>query len=69
MRASRETMLHSTADKLGWTVKLLDSGHEAWQVNAADGTWVYSGQLDEVLAFLTGAQMRDYYQGAKREVP
>ena len=65
MRASRETMLHSVADRLGWTVKRLDSCRVGWQVNAPDGTWLYSGEPDDVLAFLTGAQMRDYYQGAK----
>jgi hypothetical protein len=60
MRASRETMLHTTADNLGWGVTQKDA--EWWQVNAPDGTWLYAGNLDDVLAFLTGAKMRDYYQ-------
>ena len=59
MRASRETMLHSVADRLGWTVVPTRGG---WQVNAPNGTWLYSGNVDDVLAFLTGAKMRDYYQ-------
>jgi len=59
MRASRETILHSTADRIGWTVVPTRGG---WQVNAPDGTWLYSGEVELVLAFITGAQMRDYYQ-------
>ena len=60
MRASRETMLHSVADRVGWSVTQKDA--EWWQVNAPNGTWLYSGNVDDVLAFLTGAKMRDYYQ-------